>query len=272
MYYFNKLSLCPYIAVTSDRQPSDAFPSPLNDRILSFWRSRGVELITCLYPSHIDLVRSEATLYNCVTKEKKVVPYKLLLLDLPLAASDFIRSSGLGDEAATAGFVDVHPDTLQHCVHANVFTLGDCAALPTVKSYGAAFAQVPVVSHNVGQLLHHVDETKEGKTGAADAHVVFARYDGYSSFHVVMTTWRAMWPELKYGRSLHAGGEGGYHTLESAPFVMTSHHLWDNLALIDVRGFLNAAYHQFFLYEVMFYLFFYPGRVVSTELVLCAHV
>ncbi|RNF19012.1 uncharacterized protein Tco025E_04259 [Trypanosoma conorhini] len=257
LFYFNKLSLCPYIAVTADRQPSDAFPSSLNDRILSFWRSRGVDFVNCSYLSHLDPVRSEATLYNYVTREKRVVPYQLLLLDLPLAAPAFIRSSGLSAGTATEGFVDVHPDTMQHRVHANVFALGDCAALPTVKSYGAVFAQVPVVSHNVRQLLQHADEAKEAKAGAAALTAGFARYDGYSSFHVVMTTWRAMWPELMYGKPpLRARGEGGFYTLESAPLVLTNHHLWDNLAWIDVRGFLNAAYYQLFFYEVMFYFLF----------------
>ncbi|EKF32787.1 hypothetical protein MOQ_003358 [Trypanosoma cruzi marinkellei] len=256
MYYFNKLLLCPYIAVTADRQPSDAFPLVLNDRILSLWRNRGVDFITCSYISHLDPLRSEATLYNYITKEKKVVSYKLLVLDLPLVAPAFIAKSGLSGGAAVEGFVDVNPETLQHRVHANIFALGDCAALPTVKSYGAAFAQVPVVSHNVRQLLRQVDQAKDIKKGDLKSHAGFARYDGYSSFHVVMTTWRAMWPELKYGKSKYEVGESGSYTLDGAPVVLTNHHLWDNLAWIDIRGFLNAVYYQLFLYEVMFYFFF----------------
>ncbi|ORC93252.1 uncharacterized protein TM35_000011290 [Trypanosoma theileri] len=256
--YFNKLSFCPYMVVTADRQPSDVFPTTLNERIMSFWRNRGVNLITCSYLTHVDPRRSEATLYNYTTKEKRVVPYQLLVLDLPLAAPDFIRKSGLSSEEAE-GFVDVHHHTLQHRNYANIFAIGDCAALPTVKSYGAVFAQVPVVSHNVRQVLQAASLLKEKSlVSNRDTMTGFAKYDGYSSFHIVMTTWRAMWPEMLYGGANvnTENDKNCCYTVDDAPLVMTNHHLWDNLAWIDLRGFLNAAYYQFFLYELMFYFLF----------------
>ncbi|KEG15670.1 hypothetical protein DQ04_00011370 [Trypanosoma grayi] len=252
--YFNKLELCPYIAVTADRQPSDAFPSVLNERIADHWRRRGVDFVTSSYLTNVDPRRKEATLYNYAMNEQRVVPYQLLVLDLPLAAPAFIRESGLSGSLETDGFVDVHHQTLQHRTHANIFALGDCAALPTVKSYGAAFAQVPVVSHNVQQQLRRMPSS--GKTVDADENPGFARYDGYSSFHIVMTTWRAMWPELLYGAATREAHKSQSYTLDTAPLVMTNHHMWDNLAWSDLRGFLNAAYYQLFLYEVMFYFMF----------------
>ncbi|KAH8607911.1 putative Pyridine nucleotide disulfide oxidoreductase Lycopene cyclase protein [Trypanosoma vivax] len=257
LYYFNKHKFCQYLVVSADRQPSDAFPATLNERILSFWHSRGVNFTPCTYITHIDPYRSVATLYNYSTKEKQVVPYQLLLLDLPLAAPSFIRESGLsGSVNVTEGFVDVEPHTLQHRKYKNIFAIGDCAGLPTVKSYGAALAQVPVVSHNVRvHLTRDVNEATDSEAPPCR----FARYDGYSSFHIVMTTWRAMWPEMTYGAA--SANEG-------AALVMTNNHIWDNLAWTDIRGFLNAAYYQLFLYEIMFYFFFtraawYPPRWFS---------
>ncbi|KAH9599212.1 FAD/NAD(P)-binding domain [Trypanosoma melophagium] len=256
--FFNKLSFCPYIAVTADQQPSDVFPATLNEGIMSFWRNRGVDFITSSYLTHVDPRRSEATLYNYTTKEKRVVPYQLLVLDLPLAAPAFIRESGLSSEEAE-GFVDVHHHTLQHRSYANIFAIGDCAALPTVKSYGAVFAQVPVVSHNVRQVLQAARLSEENSVvSKADTIKGLAKYNGYSSFHIVMTTWRAMWPEMLYGgvNAKTDNDKNCLFTVNDAPLLMTNHHIWDNLAWIDVRGFLNAAYYQFFLYELMFYFLF----------------
>lgn len=50
-------------------------------------------------------------------------------------------------------FVDVDPQTLQHRRYNNIFAIGDVAGLPTLKSYASAQAQVPVVAHNVYQVL-----------------------------------------------------------------------------------------------------------------------
>ncbi|EAN77693.1 pyridine nucleotide-disulfide oxidoreductase, putative [Trypanosoma equiperdum] len=255
LFFFNKQKFCPYMAVTADRGPSDALPIEVNERVMDFWKQRSVNFMPCTYITHLDPRRSEATLYNYQTQQKQVVNYQLLLLDLPLVAPEFIRKSGLSRSEAAEGFAEVNPHTLQHVNHANIFAIGDCAALPTVKSYGAVFAQVPVVSHNVQQqLLHGAHGTGEMSNAAVRSR--FARYDGYSSFHIVMTTWRAMWPEMTYG---DWRDNLSFPTITDAPLSLTNNHIWDNLAWADVRGFLNAVYYQWFLYEVMFYFVFTRG-------------
>lgn len=106
-----------------------------------------------------------------------------------------------------ASFVDVDPHTLQHRQYHNIFALGDAAGLPTIKSYGATFAQVPVVSHNVQRVLQEQRRGQRvGQQGRRERDLKdrtpptgLARYAGYTSFHVVMTPWRCMWPAMTYG-------------------------------------------------------------------------
>lgn len=139
-----------------------------------------------------------------------------------------------------ASFVDVDPETLQHHRYSNIFALGDAAGLPTIKSYAGGFSQVPVVSFNVQRVLKQqavekrwTEENKENTaldqrwkwwrgpstqvspptngtstTSEKGKHIptVLARYNGYTSFHVVMTPWRMMWPAFTYG-TLHRPSE-----------------------------------------------------------------
>lgn len=80
--------------------------------------------------------------------------------------------------------------TLQHNRYANVFALGDCAALPTSKTAAAAAAQFLVVRDNLGALM-----AGRRAPGAEPA----ARYDGYSCCPLVTGEGRAMMMEFGYG-------------------------------------------------------------------------
>lgn len=62
--------------------------------------------------------------------------------------------------------VDVNRYTLQHDRFPNIFALGDCIAGETTRTQHAAYAQVPIVKHNVAQYLN-------GET-------LNAIYDGYT--------------------------------------------------------------------------------------------
>ncbi|CCW67637.1 unnamed protein product [Phytomonas sp. Hart1] len=221
-----------------------------------------------------------------------------------------------GDEE---GFMDVFPDTLQHCRYENIFALGDAAGLPTMKSYGSTLAQVPVVLHNILQVIHkqkilqrlaevemknELGTSRGGVKSSALAltpHVesqgtppggiqiqgnipeANARYDGYTSFHLAMSIWRAMWPEMKYNRSqidafkvFHQAIGTGSRTKKnkgklpfmgnedpfwvgSRPLKYCNYHIWDNLAWKDHRGFLNALFYQSFLYEILFFFMLTSG-------------
>ncbi|KAJ2076964.1 hypothetical protein H4R24_005408 [Coemansia sp. RSA 988] len=97
------------------------------------------------------------------------VPYDFLHVTPPMKPFDFLRTSPL---ANAAGFVEVHPRSLQHVRFPNVYSLGDCSSLPTSKTAAAAAAQSLVLKHN---LLAQI----EGSTAPA------AEYDGYTSCPLV---------------------------------------------------------------------------------------
>jgi NADPH-dependent 2,4-dienoyl-CoA reductase/sulfur reductase-like enzyme len=57
-----------------------------------------------------------------------------------MGAYPVLRCSALSN--AVSGFCDVDKETLQHVRYPNVYSLGDCAALPTSKTAAAISAQV----------------------------------------------------------------------------------------------------------------------------------
>ncbi len=64
--------------------------------------------------------------------------------------AEFIRASGLS-EASGYAEVDIH--SLQHKRHANIWSLGDSAALPTSKTAAAIYEQTHVLKHNLMQQM-----------------------------------------------------------------------------------------------------------------------
>lgn len=364
--------------VSDKKDPLDAIPRVDGDA-----RPPHFHFINNSYLTAVDPAKQMVTLYNHAHNVLVSLPYRLLLLDLPLRAPSFIAESGLAREnfastnapatlqstmagAAGAGgkqapfarpgsrpsnavaaafeddgsFMDVDPGTLQHRRHPNVFALGDVAGLPTVKGYGSTLAQVPVVAHNVQQVLYNVKanerieadraryraaladhtaavkqqeqqslsafsflrrsshketEEVEGEGDAArDAAATEAAlapprepsadwyrprrpnavYDGYSSYSVAMTTWRAMWPEmaldqpeLRALRGVTDGKDDGTLPLPvpvpgadlSRRLHQRDNHMWNSLAWRDLRGLGNGAFCQTSAYEFMHFFLFNRG-------------
>lgn len=338
--YHNKWTLCRYYSVSADAEPLCGVPEEINDEVRALWSARQQRSrlssgkdVRSHFLSHtcvvdVDCRASVVTLYNFRYHVEVVMPFRLMLLDLPLKAPDFVRASGLhrlrethrrhdtandrvhhtrvGAEnglrrVAAAlpdtayeeedGFADVDEHSLRHRRYGNIFALGDVAGLPTLKSYGAVFAQVPVVRHNVLHTLSHECPPPSSlpNTPQSQEERGLARYDGYSSFHIVMTTWRAMWPEVRYGaaqrgeecvqnertphtevqqpsQDLHADGHASRHDETASGAHTASHrlegcnyHLWNNLSWRGVGGFVNALYYQTSLYEVMYFFLFMRG-------------
>ncbi|MEK4027823.1 FAD/NAD(P)-binding oxidoreductase [Pseudobacillus sp. FSL P4-0506] len=127
--------------------------------------------------------QKEAVFENIDTKKQTTVKYDMLHVTPPMRAPGFIRESSLAGEA---GWVDVHPNTLQHHKYENVFALGDCADLPTSKTGAAIRKQAPVVAENMLALI------KEEPMKAA--------YDGYSSCPLVTGYNSLVLAEFKYGK------------------------------------------------------------------------
>jgi len=99
----------------------------------------------------------------------------------PMSAPDFVRRSPLAD---ATGYVDVDRDTCQHVRYPNVFALGDCASLPTSKTYSAISSEAPVVVHNVLAQL------------AGRPEAGFAAYDGYTACPVLVGDGKVMLAEF----------------------------------------------------------------------------
>lgn len=115
----------------------------------------------------IDGANKKATFVGFGEKNRDreyIVDFDMIHVVPPQSAPDFIRTSRLANEA---GWVDVDKHTLQHVRYANVFSLGDCAALPTSKTGAAIRKQAPVLVSNLLSAM-------QGKS-------LKASYNGYTS-------------------------------------------------------------------------------------------
>ncbi|WP_304145237.1 FAD/NAD(P)-binding oxidoreductase [Mesoflavibacter zeaxanthinifaciens] len=113
------------------------------------------------------------------------MPFDMLHLAPPQTAPKFVKDSPLVNEA---GWLDVDKHTLQHNKYANIFGLGDVAALPTAKTGAAIRKQVPVVTDNIIQLIAH---SKKGNKS----------YNGYSSCPLVTGYGKMILAEFDYDKN-----------------------------------------------------------------------
>ena len=110
------------------------------------------------------------------------IPFDLLHLAPPQTAPKFVKDSVLVNDA---GWLDVDINSMQHKRFANIFGLGDVAALPTAKTGAAIRKQVPVVVDNLLKLI---------KLQAADNK----SYEGYSSCPLVTGYGKMVLAEFNY--------------------------------------------------------------------------
>lgn len=110
------------------------------------------------------------------------IPFDFLHLAPPQVAPDFIRKSGLCNDA---GWLDVDINSLQHKQYEHIFGLGDVAALPTAKTGAAVRKQAPVVVDNILKLLHN--KPADNKS-----------YQGYSSCPLVTGYGKMVLAEFNY--------------------------------------------------------------------------
>lgn len=115
-----------------------------------------------------------------------IMKYDMLHLAPPQSAPDFVRYSPLAyADGPNKGWLEVDINTLQHKRYANIFGLGDSAALPTAKTGAAIRKQAPVVVANILQRI------KDGMLSAA-------KYEGYSSCPLVTGYGKMLLAEFKY--------------------------------------------------------------------------
>ncbi len=110
------------------------------------------------------------------------IHYDMLHTAPPSVAPKFVRESSLVNDA---GWVSVDHQTMQHTEYANIFSLGDVAALPTAKTGAAIRKQVPIVVDNINLLIsQHKMGTKA--------------YNGYSSCPLVTDYGKMVLAEFDY--------------------------------------------------------------------------
>ena len=114
-------------------------------------------------------------------KQRISKAFDMIHVTPPQSAPDFIKNSPL---ANAAGWVDVHPKTLQHNKYPNIFGLGDAGSTPNAKTAAAVRKQVPVVVDNILNLKSSKD-LQEG-------------YDGYGSCPLTTSLNTVMLAEFAY--------------------------------------------------------------------------
>jgi sulfide:quinone oxidoreductase len=107
--------------------------------------------------------------------------FDMLHVTPPQSAPDFIKQSPL---ANAAGWVDVHPKTLQHNKYPNIFGLGDATSTPNAKTAAAVRKQVPIVVDNILNVMN--------------AKAVAEKYDGYGSCPLTTSLNTVMLAEFAY--------------------------------------------------------------------------
>jgi sulfide:quinone oxidoreductase len=110
------------------------------------------------------------------------IHYDMLHTAPPSVAPKFIQDSPLVNDAK---WLDVDHSTMQHHKYANIFGLGDVAALPTAKTGAAVRKQVPVVVDNISLLI------KQDSIGSKS-------YNGYSSCPLVTDYGKMVLAEFDY--------------------------------------------------------------------------
>ncbi|WP_424000948.1 FAD/NAD(P)-binding oxidoreductase [Maribacter sp. IgM3_T14_3] len=110
------------------------------------------------------------------------IHYDMMHTAPPSVAPKFVKDSTLVN---ATGWLDVNHQTMQHNTYANIFGLGDVAALPTAKTGAAIRKQVPIVVDNLNLLMNsHKMGTKS--------------YNGYSSCPLVTDYGKMVLAEFDY--------------------------------------------------------------------------
>ena len=110
------------------------------------------------------------------------IPFDFMHTAPPSVAPQFVAESALVNDA---GWLDVDINTMQHKKFANIFGLGDVAALPTAKTGAAIRKQVPIVVDNLMHLM------KSNVLGSMS-------YNGYSSCPLVTDYGKMVLAEFDY--------------------------------------------------------------------------
>jgi len=126
-------------------------------------KERGVD---AMFKTSLVEIKSDSkeAIFKTDNGTESSLKYDFLHVTPPMGPSIEIRNSPL---SSPNGYVDVDKYTLQHNKFKNIFSLGDCANLPTSKTVAAITKQAPTVVANILSCL---------KNEPLNAH-----YNGYTS-------------------------------------------------------------------------------------------
>jgi len=142
--------------------------------------------IDCRFQHELIEVRGpskEAVFRRLDTGEQVTLAYDMLHVTPPMGPPEFIANSPIADPH---GWVEVDKGTLRHPRYPNVFSIGDCANLPTSKTGAAIRKQAPVVVQNLRDAIAGREPT--------------ARYGGYTSCPVVTGYGKLVLAEFNYDK------------------------------------------------------------------------
>lgn len=121
--------------------------------------------------------------YEMIKKSERFTKkFDFLHITPPQKAPDAVGKSPLGSPAS---WVPVDKETLQHIAYANVFALGDCAAVPLGKTGGSARKQYQVVVENLISVMEKKDK-------------LTAKYDGYTVCPFITSIGTVMFAEFDW--------------------------------------------------------------------------
>ncbi|MGG6293345.1 FAD-dependent oxidoreductase [Leptolyngbya sp. AN02str] len=113
------------------------------------------------------------------------IHYDMIHVTPPMSPPDFVKHSPL---AGAGGWIDVHPETLQHTRYPNVFALGDASSLPTSKTAAAVRKEAPIAVQNLLSRMR--------------SQPFHAQYDGYTCCPLITGYHSTIMAEFAYGGKL----------------------------------------------------------------------
>jgi sulfide:quinone oxidoreductase len=155
------------------------------DALLKTMAGYKIQHHTDLNLEEIDAKKREAVFRNLQSGEKLVEHFDFLHVTPSMTPPKFIQESGLD---GVDGYVDVHSSTLQHKKFPNIFSLGDCAGLPTSKTASTFNESAYVLTKNLTSFL------KGGKPEEL--------YDGYTACPVFVGKKMVVLAEFGYNNKL----------------------------------------------------------------------
>jgi sulfide:quinone oxidoreductase len=146
--YFTQRGMRDKVEISLVTPLAGAFTKPVATQMLSeLLKEKNINIIPDFYIEHIDNDNKKLVSYD-----EQEVPFDVLTIVPMNKGADFIERSGLGDDM---NFVPVHKHTLQHQQYANLFVIGDAAALPTSKAGSVAHFEAEILTENILSFIEN---------------------------------------------------------------------------------------------------------------------